>query len=96
MDPIINSLRKIRTYNSEYRISGLRLETLIPTTLQNYYTYNGSLTTPSCDEVVTWLVADSPVIGISEDQLIEFQTILDKNKVPVSSEHTPLEEESLY
>jgi len=83
LDPIINSLKNIRKYSSEYKIENFQLESLIPTTLSNYFTYSGSLTTPNCDEVVTWLVADKPVIGISENQLLEFQTLLDSNEVPV-------------
>jgi len=84
LDPIINSIKNIRNYGSEYNIQSLKLDDLLPTSVQNYFTYSGSLTTPNCDEVVTWLVADKPIIGISENQLLEFQSLLDQNKMPVS------------
>ncbi|CAG4946248.1 unnamed protein product [Colias eurytheme] len=34
---------------------------------QSFYTYHGSLTTPMCQEVVTWIVMDKPLI-ISDTQ----------------------------
>ncbi|KAJ0177589.1 hypothetical protein K1T71_006462 [Dendrolimus kikuchii] len=34
---------------------------------QSYYTYHGSLTTPNCQEVVTWIVMDKPLM-ISDSQ----------------------------
>ncbi|XP_030023117.1 carbonic anhydrase [Manduca sexta] len=37
---------------------------------QSYYTYHGSLTTPLCQEAVTWIVMDKP-ITISDDQYQE-------------------------
>lgn len=42
---------------------------LIPQVLSTYYTYNGSLTTPPCSEVVTWIEFDN-TIKISHDQVI--------------------------
>ena len=36
--------------------------------MQSYYTYHGSLTTPQCQEAVTWIVMDKPII-ISDTQV---------------------------
>ena len=49
-----------------------------------YYTYDGSLTTPPCSEVVTWLVMKSPVEA-SSTQMQEMQDILQNNYRPVQA-----------
>lgn len=49
---------------------------------KNYYTYSGSLTTPPCSEVVTWIVMETP-LEISQKQLDVFSSILIKNNRPI-------------
>ncbi|CAH8491743.1 unnamed protein product [Dicrocoelium dendriticum] len=44
----------------------LQLTNLFPKDLSKYYTYSGSLTTPPCNECVTWIVLDEPLL-VSED-----------------------------
>lgn len=79
MTPIIESLKEIKEVNSETTIADMKLENILPFTITNYYRYFGSLTTPTCDEVVEWNVVDRPVIGISEDQMLEFQALRDRH-----------------
>jgi len=50
---------------------------VMPDTL-DYYKYTGSLTTPPCNEGVTWFVMKDP-ITLSEDQLRAFQTLFPVN-----------------
>ncbi|GBP21604.1 Carbonic anhydrase 2 [Eumeta japonica] len=38
--------------------------------LQSFFTYSGSLTTPYCQEAVTWIVMDHPIV-ISDEQTTE-------------------------
>jgi carbonic anhydrase len=61
----------------------LALETLLPPD-RRFYTYNGSLTTPPCSEVVRWLVLDQPV-GLSQSQVDAFKAIYALNARPTQS-----------
>ena len=51
------------------------LVNLLPTDKTKYYRYNGSLTTPTCNEAVTWTVFNDPV-KISQAQVIFFSVLL--------------------
>ena len=59
----------------------LDLKALLPERL-GYYTYQGSLTTPPCSEVVRWLLLDTPV-ELSAAQIAAFTAIYDANARPV-------------
>ncbi len=66
-----------------------KLADIIPESISNYYRYNGSLTTPPCNEIVMWNVVDPEFsINLSEDQLLEFQTLRDKNDIEVILFHS--------
>lgn len=47
-----------------------------------YYTYAGSLTTPPCSEIVTWIVMKTPVEA-SAAQLQQFETLMHENARPL-------------
>lgn len=59
----------------------LELDTLLPEE-RAFYTYQGSLTTPPCSEIVRWLVLDEAV-ELSPVQLDAFTAIYDANARPV-------------
>jgi len=59
---------------SESIINDLSISSFIPSSLTNYYYYEGSLTAPSCDEVVQWVLIDK-TIKISEEQLLSLQEL---------------------
>lgn len=59
----------------------LSLAELLPQT-RGYYTYQGSLTTPPCSEVVRWLLLDSPV-ELSPQQIAAYRAIYDGNARPI-------------
>ncbi len=66
-----------------------KLADIIPESISSYYRYSGSLTTPPCDEIVMWNVVDPEFsINLSEDQLLEFQTLRDKNDIEVILFHS--------
>lgn len=38
--------------------------------LDKYYTYSGSLTTPTCNEAVTWIVFDEKIPIDGNDEVV--------------------------
>lgn len=50
----------IPAYDNEVDLAGIVYEQMLPDNLSYYY-YNGSLTTPLCDEVVQWVLLSNPV-----------------------------------
>ena len=79
LDPIISNLRHVRDPGTQVDLDPLTLESILPRDLHVFYRYTGSLTTPGCQEVVTWTVFRS-VIQISERQMQEFRSLRYKQK----------------
>ncbi|XP_059156658.1 carbonic anhydrase-like isoform X2 [Physella acuta] len=48
--------------------------TLLPDSISNYWTYEGSLTTPPCCESVQWIVLQQP-ISVSPEQIRAFRNL---------------------
>lgn len=92
LNVLVERLKEIRESDASVTIEDLSLSHLVPLNLHDYYRYSGSLTTPGCDEVVEWILMDSPVIGISEDQLLEFQSLRDKHGYPILSNSRPVQQ----
>jgi carbonic anhydrase len=66
---------------SDLTINALRL---LPENSRQYYRYQGSLTTPPCSEIVTWLVLKQPV-SVSKSQLTKFFAAIGNNARPVQA-----------
>lgn len=49
---------------------------------RSYWAYNGSLTTPPCDEIVNWVVFRSP-IHVNEADIAKFKALYPSNSRPV-------------
>jgi carbonic anhydrase len=47
---------------SAHNITNFALDTILPASLTDYYRYLGSLTTPTCNEVVVWTVFKHPIL----------------------------------
>lgn len=62
-------------------ISNIDLSSLLPESRQ-FTTYNGSLTTPPCSEIVRWLVLDEP-LALSAEQIAAFGALFEMNARPV-------------
>jgi carbonic anhydrase len=79
LEPIITGLSSITGYGDSTPFSTFDLNALIsPAIGGRYATYEGGLTTPTCNEVVRWINMEDP-LEISSDQLAAFRTLLDKN-----------------
>ncbi|XP_046415711.1 carbonic anhydrase 7 [Neodiprion fabricii] len=76
--PLVETLPLIEDIGSEAVLrDNLILESILKTnqpSMQNYFTYNGSLTTPPCSEVVTWIDFKKPHI-LSHEQIEAFRRI---------------------
>lgn len=68
---IFDSAGKNITYREK-----LLLVDFLPTKLDQFFRYDGSLTTPNCGEAVVWTVFERS-IGISSDQLERFKSVHD-------------------
>ncbi|MEL6523146.1 MAG: carbonic anhydrase family protein [Pseudomonadota bacterium] len=59
------------------------LQDLLPNS-SKHFTYAGSLTTPPCSEIVTWVVYEEPVEA-SEQQISDFAEVFPHNNRPLQS-----------
>lgn len=68
----------------------ISLDALLPED-RTYFTYQGSLTTPPCSEIVRWLLLENPV-ELSAEQIAAFGEIFEANARPVQ----PLNNRDLF
>ncbi|XP_059496148.1 carbonic anhydrase 12 isoform X2 [Stegostoma tigrinum] len=71
-EQIFSHLTEIQFKGKEIKIPGFNINDLLPRELDEYFRYNGSLTTPPCYPSVMWTVFRKPV-QISSEQLSELQ-----------------------
>ncbi|KAK2581126.1 hypothetical protein KPH14_007940 [Odynerus spinipes] len=75
LSPILNVLSDIKWVNKKKQMNILiTLSSLMPKEIDTFYTYKGSLTTPPCNEVVTWIIWSTPV-AISFRQMNRFRML---------------------
>ncbi|XP_076761422.1 putative carbonic anhydrase 3 [Xylocopa sonorina] len=78
--PIVKNLMNVKSLNREIKLNtSITLASLLPKNLNVFYTYKGSLTTPPCSEVVTWIIFPTPV-PISFNQLNTFRVLSNGGK----------------
>jgi len=75
--PLLSSLGSVASAHTTSAFSPpISLASLLPKDTSAFYRYSGSLTTPTCNEVVTWTLLHHPV-GVSESQLGGLRALLD-------------------
>ena len=75
LEPIIEKTHAVREVAGEVvsrGLEGLALDDLLPRSKESFFTYEGSLTTPPCAEVVSWIVLKEKAT-ISERQIQSFR-----------------------
>uniref|UniRef100_A0A8D2JH81 Carbonic anhydrase n=1 Tax=Varanus komodoensis TaxID=61221 RepID=A0A8D2JH81_VARKO len=65
---ILNHLEAVQDKGEETSIATFDVATLLPSSLDRYFRYNGSLTTPPCYQTVNWTVFNQ-TIRLSQEQV---------------------------
>jgi len=72
LKPIIDAADKIHADSSKEVKTTVELKKFLSKVGPGYYSYDGSLTTPTCNQVVSWIVMEK-AIGISQEQIDAFR-----------------------
>jgi len=90
LGPILQASTALPGNTSASVSSAIKLSSLLPSGQipERFYTYEGGLTTPTCDEVVQWTVFDT-TIKISEAQLQILRQLTDSNGVTLNDNYRP-------
>ncbi|BFZ04450.1 hypothetical protein BsWGS_07489 [Bradybaena similaris] len=87
---IVDSLPKVLYPDLETKIAPVSLISLLPTSFNRFFRYSGSLTTPPCQESVTWTVLKD-TIKISKAQLEVFRLLLNPHASPLYNNYRPVQ-----
>ncbi|KAM9753527.1 carbonic anhydrase 12 isoform 1-T1 [Menidia menidia] len=74
-DQFLKFINGIKYRDQKVQVPGFNIRTLLPERLDEYYRYDGSLTTPPCYPSVLWTVFRNPVT-ISQKQFLSIATAL--------------------
>ncbi|KAK6112853.1 Eukaryotic-type carbonic anhydrase family protein [Brugia pahangi] len=81
LDDHAESLHNLKPYvhnikmpNTELVVPGFSVSSLLPEHRENFYRYEGSLTTPGCDEAVVWTLMADP-IAVTPSQMGAFHQV---------------------
>ncbi|XP_063635469.1 putative carbonic anhydrase 3 [Cydia splendana] len=61
MEEVVRQLPQLNRYGDQLSGIVLNMSKLLTANQQSYVTYSGSLTSPECNEAVTWIILDNPV-----------------------------------
>jgi len=90
LGPILEGLQSVQDYHQTAQITPFPLLGLLPEDMSKFFRYNGSLTTPACNQIVTWTVAQAP-LQISINQLEKFRQLKDQQQEPLVDNYRPIQ-----
>ncbi|XP_070605311.1 carbonic anhydrase 3-like [Erythrolamprus reginae] len=85
MKRIIEEIDNIKTKGKEAPFQNFDPSILFPQN-RNYFTYQGSFTTPPCEECVTWIIIKEP-ISVDEQQMLKLRSL---SRSSAEDPHCPL------
>nr|KAI8753496.1 carbonic anhydrase14 carbonic anhydrase 14-like Biomineralization/Shell formation [Biomphalaria glabrata] len=93
-EKIIDELNNVFAPYSRYQMNYQELRQLLPKNVNEFYRYEGSLTTPECHETVTWTIFKE-TMKISTRQLMKFRRVYtereDLLQVPLVDNFRPVQ-----
>lgn len=95
-EKITNQLAQVKYSGSTAKLaSPFAMNSLLPTNTKDFIRYSGSLTTPNCNEVVTWTLFNTPIY-ISHTQMnamraVSFDTSNDGKDIPMVNNYRPVQ-----
>ncbi|XP_064110885.1 uncharacterized protein LOC135218483 [Macrobrachium nipponense] len=90
-NPVISAVKNVRTSGSSTIVEPFSLRSLLPNNTDKFYRYEGSLTSPGCQESATWTVFRDTV-QISSAQLAEFRQIEDSQGNKITNNVRPVQD----
>lgn len=92
LSPLLDNLELVQDTHGEFeQIPSFPASNLLPDSLEKFYRYSGSLTTPTCNEVVAWTVAQT-TIPISQSQLDKLRSLKLEDGTPMVDNYRPVQE----
>jgi len=89
LGPLLTQVAKVTTAAATSTATDLyALSSLLPKDVSRFYRYSGGLTTPTCNEIVTWTVFQDP-IHVSKEQMKVFRTMLDSKGQALVNNYRP-------
>merc|ERR1711953_512240 len=79
LQPLIEAVRAVQGDTKDTKMEQMELKDFLPRNTDQFYRYQGGLTTPGCNEIVVWTVFKQP-IGISENQMKVIRGIYEGSK----------------
>ncbi|XP_066977822.1 uncharacterized protein [Macrobrachium rosenbergii] len=90
LTPVLDGFSSIQTAGTEHSITPTALSNLLPFSTDGFYRYKGSLTTPTCNEIVIWTVFEQP-IPVSTAQMVKFRQLYDEKGHQILENYRPVQ-----